>query len=134
MNKQHIDHIAHAILRPEWHEPSASLMFNLWSNLEFLGVEEGDKDYDTIINRAVSLCPERTFRRRITVWEDITVKGADSDGACSEAHDTCEDRADEIENAMAEDYSAEQGRATLIRTQVIILDDEATFYNHKETP
>jgi hypothetical protein len=48
--------VADVILNPEWWEPTASVFHNLWSNLEFVGMDANDPRYDVIIDLANDQC------------------------------------------------------------------------------
>jgi hypothetical protein len=48
------DQLVDIILNPAWWEPEASVFHNLWSNLEFVGMDANDERYDVIIDLAES--------------------------------------------------------------------------------
>lgn len=49
VNEMTDQQIVDVIINPEWWEPEASVLHNLWSNLEFMGMYESDPRYKTII-------------------------------------------------------------------------------------
>jgi hypothetical protein len=52
INKLNDGEIADVILNPGWWEPECSVLHNLWSNLEFVGMSESNPRYDSIIELA----------------------------------------------------------------------------------
>lgn len=49
--------IAYMICNPDWIEPEASMLHNLWSNLEHLGLYQDNPRYDKIIELATKQYP-----------------------------------------------------------------------------
>lgn len=50
--------LAKSAVTYDWIEPSGSELYNIWSNLEFLGVTDSHPLYDAVVKRALELYPE----------------------------------------------------------------------------
>ena len=50
--------IAEQIVNPNFIEPEASMLFNLWSNLEYFDIYPSDPRYDRILDLATAIYPK----------------------------------------------------------------------------